>query len=363
MFFSCKKPYDPPALQVDYKYLVVDGSIVSSLDSPTVISLSRTTKLSDSIKNIPEGGASVSVEEKGGAHFPLNEITVGVYKGVPALLNYNSQYRLRIITNQGDEYLSDFVTVKQTPPIDSVTWEQKKDVNIYLNTHDPSSSSKYYRWDFTETWEYNSSLNADISLEGNMIFYVDQNNQTYNCWMTSYSSQVLTATSIALKSDNISHALITTIPQNSEKIGTRYSILIKQYSITPEAYQYFQLLKKNTETVGSIFDAQPAQLYGNFTCVNDKNKIVIGYITASNVTQQKIFINHNQLTDWNPEITGRSCDIITIGQDPSNNLLYEYPDPEYAPYYFSGCCSIVLARKSCVDCRVKGGVNHKPLYW
>ncbi len=364
---SCKKPYSPPAIKVDNKFLVIDGSLISSADSPSVITLSRTVKLTDSTFNfLPESGASVSVEDSTGGTFTFIETANGKYTSIPLSLNPRDKYRLKIATSTGGQYASDFVELKESPPIDSVSWKQQNDVMIYVSTHDPQNNTRYYRWDFAETWQYRAPLESELGVENGLIYYIVRrpDAQKYNCWSTDYSTDLLLGSSVALSQDVISMAPVAVVPQNSVKINLRYSILVKQYAITDKAYQYFQILKKNTENLGSIFDAQPTQLIGNIHSIKNPSEIVIGYFTASSVQQKRIFISSGEVTDWHYVYQGRTCDEqIVIDQDPTNYLLYTYPDPEYSPYFFSGSTGIVLNRVSCLDCTLQGGVNQKPSYW
>ncbi|MGN6533105.1 MAG: DUF4249 domain-containing protein [Ginsengibacter sp.] len=361
-FLSCKRPYEPPAVKVDNRFLAIDATLVSSPDSPSVFTLSRTVKLTDTTQAInPESGAIVSVEDNTGRSFSFFEKEPGKYVSAPLSLDASQKYRLKISTSSG-QYTSDFVNVEQTPPIDSITWKQQNDVMIFLNTHDLSNNTRYYRWDFTETWQYTSPLDAELSQNNGIIFYVDGSNQTHTCWQTNNSTQLLTGTSIALSEDVINQAPIATVPQNSEKISSRYSILVKQYALSEKAYQYFQVLKKTTENLGSIFDAQPTQLIGNIHSVSNPTEVVIGFFTASSVTQKRIFISKNEVTDWSYVYSGRECGITTIS---TNRNIYEYnfPDTSFAPYYYGSATTLFIARKECVDCRTQGGVNKKPSYW
>jgi Domain of unknown function (DUF4249) len=362
---NCKKPYNPPAINFDNKFLVIDGSLVNSPDSPTVITLSRTVKLTDSTQAFyPETGATVSIEDSSGGTFALSETPNGMYKSLPLVLNASNKYRLKITTSVGEQYASDFVQMQQTPPIDSVTWMQQGDVMVYVNTHDPSGNTKYYQWDFTETWQNTAPLVSELGVQNGLIYYVSDRplDQRYNCWSSDHSTDILIGSSIALSSDVISMAPIAVVPDNSVKIGVRYSILVKQYAITEQAYQYLSILKKNTENLGSIFDAQPTQLTGNFHSLKNPEEMVVGYFTASSVQQKRIFISNGQVS-WNYVYNGRSCDLLTIQQNATNFLIYNYPDTAYSAYYFSGTTGLTLARVSCIDCTVQGGTNVKPAYW
>jgi hypothetical protein len=364
ILFSCKRPYEPPAIKVDNKFLAIDGTLINSADSPSVITLSRTVKLTDTTQDFyPERGARVTVEDSSGRTFPFPETQAGTYVSAPLPLDPLQKYRLKIATSTEGQYASDFVSVGQSPPIDSITWQQQNDVLIFLNTHDPANNTRYYRWDFIETWQYSTPLDAALSQDNGIIFYVDASTQTHTCWRTANSTQLLTGTSIALSQDVINQAPITVVLQNSQKIMSRYSILVKQYALSEKAYQYFQVLKKTTENLGSIFDAQPTQLIGNIHSTSNPNEIVIGYFTASSITEKRIFISKNEVTNWNYVYSGRECaDTTTISTNP-NIFQYTYPDAGFAPYYFGSSSTLFIARKECVDCRVQGGVNKRPSYW
>lgn len=367
-YFSCKKSYAPPAIQVDYKYLAVEGTLINSIDSPSVIKLSRTLKITDTTTaSLAEENARVSVEGENGVIYNFFNVNGGTYQSSPLALNPLVKYRLKISTADGDQYESAYVELKKAPPIDSLAWHQQNDVMIFLYTHDPSNNAKYYQWDYTETYQYEAPLNAELSQDNGRLFYVDNTpNQTYDCWRTVNSTEILAGTSIALDADVISKAPITIVPQNSQKISIRYSILVRQYALTREAYQYFEILKKNTETLGSIFDAQPSQLIGNIHFVKNPSEIVIGFFTASNVQAKRLFIAKSDVINWNFVDTNRECSILILGHpalpDPGF-FVWNYSDPDYYPYYFCGSACLTIARRECVDCRVKGGTNQKPTYW
>ena len=366
MYVSCKKPYNPPATTRDNKFLVIDGTLINSADSPSVITLSRTVKLTDTTQAIyPETGATVSIEDSTGGSFALFEMPGGKYQSNPLSLNSSDKYRLMITTSSGDQYASDFVEMKQTPPIDSITWQQQNDVMISVNTHDPLNNTKYYRWDFTETWQNSAPLKSELGVDNGLIFYIEDRplDQRYNCWSNDYSTDILIGSSIALSQDVINMAPIVVVPQNSVKINIRYSILVKQYAITADAYQYFSILKKNTENLGSIFDAQPTQLTGNIHSVKNPAEIVLGYFTASSVQQKRIFISKDEVSNWNYVYPGPECNMITINQNSTNFLIYNYPDPAYTAYYFSGTTGLAIDKISCLDCTLQGGTNQKPSYW
>ena len=124
---TCKKSYTPPAITAINNFLVVDGNINATPASSTIITLSRTRRLVDTVTNIPESNAQVFIENNNGVQYPLHETGNGKYVSDELTLNGSNTYRLDITTANGKNYKSDFVPVKQTPAIDSLNWKRDKE--------------------------------------------------------------------------------------------------------------------------------------------------------------------------------------------------------------------------------------------
>lgn len=370
LVMACKQVYEPPAIKAPNRYLVVEGVINANPGAVTRILLSRTRNLQDTVVSDPERSANMRIESSGGTRFNLFEVSPGVYETPQTTLNISETYRLVINTATGGEYASDYVPVKVTPPIDSLTWKQNldagtpKDVTVYANTHDAGNNTRYYRWDFVETWQYRSVFETDMLVNYNagLIYYTDANTQVYNCWSVTPSTLIVLGSSAKLAQDVIDRAPLTVIPQHSPKLGVRYSILVKQYALTPEAYKFMEILQKNTQQLGTLFDPQPSQLKGNIKRISDATEPVIGYISASTVEEKRLFIANQQVTDWQGGLSSIDCTIQFIGQDPVNYLKWTISDTTYGPYYFV-TRGIAIAKNGCLDCRRKGGSNQKPSFW
>jgi len=359
---NCVKPYNPPALQAKNNYLVVDGFINSGANQVTTIILSRTRSISDSVTQTdPELGASIQIVADDGATYPLTEIGNGNYQSATLNLNTSKTYRLKIITSNGNSYSSDLVPCANAPQIDSLTWQQTGDVHVYLYTHDPANNTRYYKWDYTETWEYKSPLQGYYVVKDNHIYVSDTTDQIDSCWQSDLSSDILTGSSVALSDDVISKAKVVTIPQNDEKIFVRYSILVRQRGITADAYKYWGIVQKNSQDRGGLFDVQPGQLVGNIHCETDPTEPVIGFINASTETEKRLFIDHREVTNW--AVGADTCDQIGISQDPNDFSHYYYTDPDYTFFYYVSGGGMMIAQKICLDCTVHGGTNHRPTFW
>lgn len=376
-WWGCKQPYNPKPIAVASNYLVVEGAINTGTDS-TVIHLSRTVPLSSKAATTPELGAIVTIISDGGASYPCVETGKGYYKA--AGLNVTSgNFGLKINTNDGKVYQSDMVSAKNSPPIDSVYYRIKNNgVQIYADTHDPANNTHYYRWDFNETYEYHSAFQAIVYLSTTPVDTVllrPLSNQVYICWQSDTSTNILLNSSAKLAKDIIENNPVAFIPSTSEKIESRYSILVKQYALTTDAYNYFQQLKQNTEQLGSIFDPQPSELTGNIHCVSNPSEPVLGYVTAGTPSEQRIFIDNSSLPAWLAVSPYASCKMDTdLFEEPVGKTLVNYVQQ----YIYTGIdmpiypiqpplSPIILGYAAsspfCVDCTIHGGTNIQPGFW
>jgi hypothetical protein len=373
---SCKKPYNPPANTNNVSYLVVEGVINSGADS-TTIRLSHTVLLSGNTSTKPELNATVAVESDANNTYQLTEAGSGQYVYPGLNLDITHKYRLRIKTTANKQYVSDFVEVKVTPPIDSIGFTvTNTGIQVYSNAHDPNNNTRSYRWDYRETWNFHALYDSKYVSDGTAI--QGRLKQIYSCFTSDSSTSIVLGSSAKLANDVINQNPVTTIASTSEKIEAKYSILLHQYALTSDAYSFWLNLQKNTEQLGSIFDAQPSSVSGNIHNVEDSSEPVIGYISASTVQSKRIFISKLQLPgEWVASYP-YSCGVDTEyykrpGTDPIINdvQLYLLTDPPNAypvdEFFLPGNHTpfpdgFTASDVQCMDCTIRGTTT-APAFW
>ncbi|MEO6456465.1 MAG: DUF4249 domain-containing protein [Ginsengibacter sp.] len=368
---GCKEKYLPSLTSPATGYLVVEG-FISSGPQPTSISLTRTTKLYDATNIIYEHKAIVNIESENHTTFQLFENGNGVYISSSLNLNKNEKYRLQIKTRDNKEYASDFIRVKGTPEIDSISWKRENaGVRIYINTHDPQDATKYYHWKYEETWEIHSAFESTLKyrldpVTNKILSLVYRNPATgspdpiFRCWSAENSTNISLGTSEKLSKDLIYLPLLFIGP-SSEKLSVLYSIRVKQYALSHEAYLFFEKMKKNTEQVGSIFDPQPSELQGNIHSTSNPAEPVIGYVDISEEKEQRIFISRTQLANWNFKL---NCFATTIDNNVDSMNKYGKNLIPTQPVSYMGLAikEFDAAPDFCVDCTTRG-TNIKPAFW
>jgi len=383
---GCRKPYNPPAIASPGSYLVVEGAINAGADS-TTITLSRTVNISSKITANPELHAIVAVQSDQNVSYPLTETTKGNYVCAGLNLDSTHNYRLSIKTSNNEQYLSDFVPVENSPPIDSITYTiGASGVNVFSDTHDPKNNIRYYRWDYQETWIIVSDYESFFKSNGDTVLSRPPNDEIYECWQTDTSSNIIINSSAKLAKDVIVNNPIAFVSSTGGKLGIEYSILVRQYALTADAYTFWTNLKKNTEQLGSIFDAQPSQINGNIHCVTKPLEPVIGYLSVGRTSSKRIFIESDVLGyPPPPSYPPFGCALTSFfysyvppsGSGPPANWVDQYLN--YNSSIFTGDLYIptgaILSQSEppriigysgslpiCVDCTLRG-TNKQPAYW
>ncbi len=367
----CRKPYEPPEIKASSHILAIDGVINMGANSSSQFVLTRSRSLVDSVTDLPELGAEVIIRSVAGTSYFLADTGGnGVYISAPLNLDAGQKYQLAVTTAEGSKYMSDLVTPKLSAPIDSVNWELVDDasfgtevVNVYVNSHDPSNSTKFYRWDYLETWQHISNYESFWALgPGNLEYGLFPSQTTHTCWSTALSTSIALGTTVTLNSDVVSQIKMATLAKDDPKLDIKYSMLVRQYPLDQQAYAYWLNVQKNSQSLGGLFDPQPGQLPGNIHGVTNPKDPVVGYISACSIAEKRIFISNNQLPGWqsNP---GVNCPVqYVVPPDPNNIVYWNYPDTSYQLYYYSAGI-MVITYKNCIDCRYQGGTLIKPAFW
>ena len=279
-----------------------------------------------------------------------------------------------------------------SPPIDSISYDTKGTVtagpglNIYVSTHDATNTIKYYRWDYQETWQFHSNFHSYFKSNGDTVLGRDLiNDNITDCWQSDTSSVIVVGSSAKLAQNVIVNNPITSVVSTSEKTGVEYSILVRQYALTAEAYSFYSNLKKNTEQLGGIFDAQPSLVNGNIHCINNPSEPVIGYINAGSTSTRRIFITNKQLPDWTtiPFYTNCKLEFDWDAKPPKPCCYYSFDGINQVDAYMnynkssnpspfipvdaigrpgSPPIGYTASTKECVDCTLRG-TNKRPVFW
>lgn len=359
---GCIDPFNPSDANKDGKYLVINGFLNTGGDT-SYISLSRTQGLSDKTVPMVVTGAVVRVVGDKGTTYTFTDKGSGNYFLAPRSFPVTENFMLTVNVG-GKGYASEYVPVKQTPDIDSVSWrmyQSEGKMNFVVNTHDATGNTRFYRWKVEETYEFRSAYGSYILVKNGKIEPRAENLTT--CWRTDLPGNIMIATSAKLTDDVIRNYPVVTILNASNKLLVKYSLLVRQYALTQDAYEYWDQLAKTTETTGGIFDPQPSVLTGNFHSVNNKDELVFGYFSAVSEKKKRITVTPADFKSWypgsfpscpSPPDTLEFMDIRSLIDD-AGMIIGTIDEPPPSRY--------LIVPPVCADCRRMGGTLTKPSWF
>jgi hypothetical protein len=344
-----------PDIDENQELLVVDGMITDQ-NRVNRIKLSRSMPIGKPLVRKAVKGAVVTITDENGIVIKLTESPAGTYSTDSLKFRgcVGGSYSLNIKINNVN-YETDFIEMKPVPPIDSLYYEKvvinaSKDIEdvdegckIYADSWDPSNKCLFFRWDYTETWEYHIPYTVT-----NMI-----------CWVTERSDGILIKNTSMYSQARVSKYPILFITNNTDKLKVKYSILVNQYSLNESEYDFWEKVQNISENVGNLYDITPVAIPGNIRCTTNSGETVHGYFSVSAVTQKRLFIRDKFLGQPN-FYTYCATDTI-YGKLPEEGLntsywvIEDYAN-EVPPWW------VVTEYRECGDCTTEG-TKVKPTFW
>jgi hypothetical protein len=296
---GCRTPYEPEVPATELRVLVVEGYLdTEGLKSE--LKLSRTAPLGASSAFIPELRAKVVLKSTSGQVFPLTETGTGTYI-FERNIDEKQTYLLEIELSSGERYVSESLQPIVTPEIiDAGFKKDEEGVEVFVSTQGNANADDFL-WTFDETWIYRPRIRTAYIYVPELKNVRDRKDseQTSLCFKTEPNPGILLETSSRFKDQVVFQKTITEIPTGDERIMERYSILVSQKGLASKDVPFWEILKKNTEDIGSIFSPLPSLIGGNIKSLDAAKSPVIGQVSLGVIRQKRIYIDLVQVSPWN----------------------------------------------------------------
>ncbi len=335
--------------------LVVQG-LISDISEDCEVRLVRSSRYND-YEVTDESNAIVYVTDNNGEIIPFTEKEAGVY--IPVDENFlgilGNDYYLTVETVEGTEYVSDIVTLNKVPQIDSVysvykeiySFEKKKyikGIDVCIDFSWDEGKDYFLRWDYIETikiWPRWEAINIEAPYAP--------------CWQEKNSSKVITFDTKEVLSNSVKQFTVIHLSEYDYQPYYGYSVLIRQSSIDKKVYDFWQMVKDNSEENGSLFDNIPYSAIGNMECNTDEDKRVFGYFSASSVAKRRTYLKAPIFKIPFMDIN-EGCIATSVLPSELNSWLLNNA-------YFLSPYTYTLSRR-CVDCEYyHNSIREKPDFW
>ncbi len=313
LFYSCVRNVTVPIRTVQPK-LVVEGWITTD-PPPYSINLSYSGKFASAYQTNVDSqqfiyDAKVTIKNDLGDSTTCVQSVNGTYlSSDPNFIGtIGRTYTLKVYLSNGMVYQSKPEKIVPVPPIDSVSLfydstyiaeVRPAQIIVSVNSHDPPDTANYYRWT-ASAYVTRKSWGEPCGL-GDPPCY-----NPYVCVCSAFCDQLVVGGQINIFSDQFSdgHEIIGQPVFYSPIYWYGYHyVQINQYSLSQEAYQFWEQFLNQTNRTGSILDPLPASLIGNIYNIADSNNIALGLFSASAVYTKKIIIKPDFLQTYLLEVS------------------------------------------------------------
>jgi hypothetical protein len=304
--YSCTESYEIET--VDYESVLVVESTITNELKPQLVKLSRTSTL-ENPGILLENNATVTVSDSNGEiyNFSQNNETGFYNSNQPFSAQPNVSYTLNIETQDGKSYSSAAVTLPPTVEMDEVYAERINDlsankdgVQVLVNTEDPTGNAKYFRYEYEETYKVVAPFPSPFIAE---IINFNPDNYTYDviltprepeeiCYSTENSTGINQTSTTEFNENRVFRFPVKYLSKNDAKMQTRYSILVKQYVQSIEAYTFYKIVKELGSVESLLSQGQPGYVAGNMVSVANPDEKVLGFFEASSMTSKRIYFNY-----------------------------------------------------------------------
>jgi hypothetical protein len=385
LFNSCIEPITLETTVFEDS-IVIEALITNELKNHE-INITRTFQLEES-NPIAERNARVEIIDATGIAFSFEESEPGKYISVSAFAaNPNNTYQLSVITNSGDVYTSKPTPLTNETEIENINVVAETDENgvlgasIYANSFDLSGNSRYYRYEYEETYKivapFWSKFDA-VVIERDSVSTVERTQEEKICYNTVFSADIIQTQTNDFSEDRVTQKLVRFIPADDFILSNRYSILVKQYVQTFETYNYLKTIKDLSNSENLLSQNQPGFISSNIVSVNNPNEKVLGFFDVSSVSTRRLFFNFADIFPSNqkrPEYFV-DCELFAPRIESSNNSLIDAIQTGSLIYYTMNFSDVippeppvipnggpyVMVIPECGDCTTLGS-NIVPDFW
>ncbi len=362
--------------------LVIEATITNEMVQQE-INLTRTFEFEED-GPLPESNATVTVSDDVGNVFTFLDSGEGVYISSEAFAAITGRtYQLSVTTQDGRNYGSDDVTVSTATNIEEIRAERitndlgQDGMAIFVDSFDPSGNSRNYRYEYEETFmiiapAFNpSSLIRDPAI-GNQCNVIITENTTGEevCYGTDESNTIIITSTEGLEEDRVDNFMVRFINSDNFIISHRYSILVKQFVQSNEAFTFFETLDELSSS-GSLFsETQPGFLQGNVFSTDSDDERVLGFFDVSTMSSQRLFFNYEDFYPNEP------LPPFIVDCDPSAPVIANLGGCVLLPILDSGAGvfagenldimqgegPFLIVSRECGDCSVLGSAE-VPEFW
>lgn len=359
---SCIYRFDPELDNNPEKTVVVDGRIL--IGGTSTIRLDYLTPLNSPRGGMPNGLAWIE-DDLGNRYTAIenagSQFNIPTGNSPESSSVYQAQRFRAVAVVDGETYVSDWLTPDSEPQILDIRFSADESTVVVSVDIDPGfSRSGYLGFLFEETWEFHSDVYPEYEVNPNTWSYsMLQNGYPYYwCWRSFNPVQVT-----LMDYTNLSEGVIRDLPvkyflRSDTRNHRRYSILVKAFALSKEAFDYNKRTQEISDIGGDLFTPDPGAITGNLVCETHPDLQVMGMVLAGKVTSKRAWLNSRFLISRPAYV-----DYVHLTRDEMPQYYY---NNNYRPVNYvtiDGTTDMGWTHHRCINCIEAGGTQEKPSFW
>ncbi|MBN2349217.1 MAG: DUF4249 domain-containing protein [Bacteroidales bacterium] len=366
---GCIEPFTPD-IDDHQPVLVIEGNITNE-EGYQYITISRSSIVGKEEHYFPERLSDVIILDDKGNSFNCDEYSGGHYRCWMGqeYLTAGTQYKVNVKTQDGREYESDFDELLACPPIDKIYYEVQEratydpqfpeyGIQLYVETDATGNFVDNFRWKIIETWEYHSEYLLEYYYDGDFKEFFGPKDSLFYCWKTEPVNEIYTISTKQLSSKNLK-VPVRFVSNQTNRLKYGYTALVKQYSLSDAAFEYWDKIQKQVQETGGLYETQPLRIFGNIRCISHPEEIALGFFYATSLQEKRIFVNE----DFDFYINDYLCAPLQTDAMEFFDFLRTLTRADFPYWILKTPTRYDLADKACFDCALRGGTHIKPEFW
>lgn len=359
---SCIYPYKAEIESDPEEILVVDGHIL--VDGVSSIRLSYLTPLNGNVSRIPRGNAWIE-DDLGNEYRVGNDFLTNNFEIDTPVRPGAGQYRA-VVEVDGEKYTSAWITPDPAPTVTGIHFKaDENSVYVFADLKPGVQNTGYAGILLEETWEFHAEVFPEEFINPETWEWMGEEDKIdyvypyFWCFRSMIHHGTILIDYNKLAGETIREVPVRSFLRTDSRNHRRYSILVKAFALSKDAYEYNRQTQEMSQIGGDLFSPDPGALEGNLICESHPEKEVMGYVQAGYVCSRRAFLDNIYQRTVIPTV-----EYARVSEEDMPLYYFEYNfRPVKRMAFGDGVVDIGWAPHRCINCLVAGGTQEVPAYW
>jgi len=244
-------------------------------------------------------------------------------------------------------------------------------IQIFVDSQGATGRDSWFRYEWEDAFEFHAPYISKFMPTNDPNFhpgdplFIPRTDTVHICFQAKRGTGTILATTQGQTETRILEQPIRFLDEATFFPIFEYTLKLRPYSISSNAYQYYKELKENNVGAGTFFDKQKGAIQGNIHPVSS-NEAVLGYFELARVEEQQIYYTADDFSSrFDPDYGCAFEDIDTLAVSDFNGgpwiIIDSIAQGISAELSEDFETRWIVRPFGCANCRNKGNFDKPPL--